>query len=68
VRLVGAYAGIFPVYLLRVQIPLLGFDQQVRIAGVPSVLADLDGIACFKFLSRFSFSNFGILAEFGLET
>ena len=68
VQLAGAYAGTFPVYLLRVRIPSLGFDRQVRAAGVAAVPADFDGIACFKFLSRFTYGNFGVIAEFGLET
>ena len=33
VPLVGAYAGSFPVYELRVRVPALGFDQKLRAVG-----------------------------------
>src|SRR5260370_40393227 len=51
----GAYAGSFPVYDLAVQIPALAFDQKLRVVGVPSVPVGLDGIACFRFLNRFTY-------------
>jgi hypothetical protein len=52
---------------LRVRIPTLGFDQEVRAAGVPSIPAGFDGIACFAFLDRFTYGNFGDPDQFGLE-
>jgi hypothetical protein len=63
----GAYSGSFPVYLIRVQIPSLGFDHNVHAVGVPTVPPGLDGIACFRFLNRFTYGNFGNPAQFGLE-
>ena len=63
----GAYSGSFPIYLLPVQIAALGFSQNVRAVGVPSVLAGFDGIACFSFVNRFRYGNFGDPAIFGLE-
>src|SRR5262245_38530072 len=67
VRLGGAYTGSFPVYELRVQIPALGFDQDVLVVGVNADPADFDGIACFGFLNRFTYGNFGDPGQFGLE-
>jgi hypothetical protein len=66
VTLDGAYEGTFPRYLLRIQIPALGFDQRVYVVGVPSV-QDFAGLACFRFLNRFGYGNFGDPARFGLE-
>src|SRR5258708_8941902 len=59
IRLGGAYSGIYPVYLLRVQIPELGFDAPVHAAGVPTNPPGFEGIACFRFLNRFTYGNFG---------
>lgn len=67
VRLGGAYVGAFPVYDLAVQLPVLGFAQTVRAVGVPSVPSGFDGIACFRFLNRFAYGNFGDPGQFGLE-
>lgn len=67
VRLGGAYAGWFTVYNLDVQLPALGFAQPLRAVGVPSVPMGFDGIACFRFLNRFTFGNFGDPSQFGLE-
>jgi hypothetical protein len=64
----GAYAGTFPIYLLPVQVPVLGFAKNVRAVGAPSNLPGFDGIACFSFLSRFHYGNFGNSALFGLES
>jgi hypothetical protein len=50
----GAYQGSFPTYVLRVQLPAIGFDQDIRVVGVPSVPAGFDGIACFRFVNRFT--------------
>ena len=63
----GAYDGWFPLYDLAVQLPALGFAQTLRVVGVPSVPEGLDGIACFRFLNRFTFGNFGDPSQFGLE-
>jgi hypothetical protein len=35
--------------------------------GVRSVPAGFDGIACFAFLDRFTYGNFGDPGQFGLE-
>jgi hypothetical protein len=45
----GAYAGSYPVYQIRVQVPELGFDVPVNAVGVPTNLQGLDGIAAFRF-------------------
>ena len=65
--LAGAYEGSFPRYVLRVRLPALGFDQNLRAVGVPSVPSGFDGIACFSFLNRFTYGNFGDPGLFGLE-
>jgi len=67
ITLGGAYAGSFPVYLVPVQVPVLGFSQNVRAVGVPSLPPGLDGIACFGFVNRFQYGNFGNPGVFGLE-
>jgi hypothetical protein len=67
VTLGGAYVGSFPIYELPIRIPALGFDQHLRAVGVPSVPPGFDGIACFGFLNRFTYSNFGDPGQFGLE-
>jgi hypothetical protein len=68
IRLGGAYAGLFPLYRVRVQVPQLGFDTAVQVAAVPANPQGFGGIAGFRFLNRFSYGNFGNPAEFGLET
>ena len=67
ISLGGAYTGSFPIYELRVQLPALGFDQKIRVVGVPSAPAGFDGLACFSLLNRFSYGNFGDPSQFGLE-
>ena len=67
VGLGGAYAGSFPRYVIRVEIPKLNFDARVFAVGVPIVPTGLDGIACFRFVNRFTYGNFGDPAAFGLE-
>jgi hypothetical protein len=67
VKLGGAYVGSFPTYMIRVKIPSLGFDKNVRAVGVPSAPEGFDGIACFSFLNRFTYGNFGDQMQFGLE-
>ncbi len=67
IRLRGAYAGSFLTYGLRVRQPALSFDQNLRAVGVSSVPPGFDGIACFGFLNRFTYGNFGDPSQFGLE-
>lgn len=67
ITLSGAYAGAFPTYGLSVRLPALGFDKVIRAVGVPAVPVGVDGIACFKFLNRFTYGNFGDSNQFGLE-
>jgi len=63
----GSYVGTFPVYVLRVLIPAIGFDHVVRAVGVPAAPPACDGIESFRFLNRFTYGNFGDPSEFGLE-
>jgi hypothetical protein len=67
IRLGGSYGGSYRLYDLRVQIPALGFDHRVRAVGVSRVPAGFDGLACFPFLNRFAYGNFGDPGQFGLE-
>lgn len=64
----GAYPGTFPVFRLRVQVPALGFDRVLSVVGVPTAPSGFGGLACFRFLKRFNYGNFGGPARFGLET
>jgi hypothetical protein len=66
-KLGGAYAGSFPRYFLRVQIPQLNFDDFLFAIGVPRTPDGVDGIAGFRFLNRFTYGNLGSPREFGLE-
>jgi len=68
VDLSGAYNGNFTRYMVRIRVPMLGFDRLLPVVAVPEVSNDLDGIACFAFLNRFTYSNFGNPTLFGLET
>ena len=68
VSLGGAYAGVFPLYAIRVGIPELQFDEYVYAVGVPTVPQGFDGIAGFRFLSRFTYGNLGDPDQFGLQT
>lgn len=67
VKMTGAYSGLFPIYGFRIQISQLGFDDDVEVAGVQNITSGLDGIACFRFLNRFTYGNFGDPGQFGLE-
>ena len=67
VNLGGAYKGSFPTYTLTVCLPALGFADALLVVGVPSVSTGFDGIACFNFLNRFTYGNFGDPGQFGLE-
>ena len=66
VKLGGAYAGEYPVYLVEVRIPSLNFRDFVPAAGVSRVPDGFDGIACFRFLNRFHYGNFADVHKFGL--
>jgi hypothetical protein len=68
VSLGGAYSGTYPVYSVRARIPAIGFDQDVSVVGVTSVPRGLDGLACFRFLNRFTYGNFGDSGRFALVT
>ncbi len=68
VALGGAFVGSFPVYVVRVQIPTLGFDQNVRAVGVAQVPTGFGGVAGFRFLTRYTYGNFGDPKQLGLET
>src|SRR5579872_3471396 len=63
----GAFTGAYPTYLVQVCIPILSFDQAVPAVGVPNSPPGFDGIACFRFLNRFTYGNFGDSKLFGLE-
>jgi hypothetical protein len=67
VRLGGSYRGSYPLCVLRVQIPALGFGHDALAVGVSRVPAGFDGLACFQFLNRFAYGNFGDPSQFGLE-
>jgi hypothetical protein len=67
VALSGAYSGQHAVFSLRVRIPAIGFDEYVRAVGISDTSNDFDGIACFRFLNRFTYGNFGDASGFGLE-
>jgi len=67
VSLGGAYSGTFPIYVIRVEIPLLNFKHNLFVVGVATPPIDLDGIAGFRFLNRFSYGNFADSGRFGLE-
>jgi len=68
ISLGGAYTGSYPVYLIHMEIPLLGVAGAFRAVGLPTTPQGLDGIAGFRFLNRFTYGNFGSPNEFGLET
>lgn len=67
VLLGGAYSGWFNVYSIDVRIPRLEFAEAVAVVRVPQVPDGFDGIACFKFLNRFHYGNFGDADRFGLQ-
>jgi hypothetical protein len=63
----GAYIGSFPTYVVRVEIPALGFNSRVRAVAVSRFPAGFDGMACFRFLNQFIYGNFSDPNQFGLE-
>jgi hypothetical protein len=67
VQLGGAYSGSFPLYLVAVRISQLNFDEPVPVVGVSFAPQGFDGIAGFRFLSRFHYGNFGSPDAFGLD-
>lgn len=67
VALGGAYVGSYPLYAVTVAIPSLGFRTIVSAVGVPSPPTGFDGIACFRFLDRFTCGNLGAAGQFGWE-
>jgi hypothetical protein len=67
VTLGGSYAGSYPLYLMRVELPTLHFDHDILVVGVPTVPIGIDGIACFPFVNRFTYGNFSDRNAFGLE-
>jgi hypothetical protein len=68
VSLGRAYRGPHPIYRVRVRVPALGFDDHLPVVGISSPAAGFDGTACFPFLSRFHYGNFGYTDYFGLES
>jgi hypothetical protein len=69
VALGGAIVGTYPIYTVQVEIPELTVARRVRVVAVPDTAcpAGLDGIACFRFLTSFTYGNFGDRHRFGLE-
>jgi hypothetical protein len=68
VKLGCDYVGSFPLYNLQVLLPAIGFARNLQVVGVPSLSPAYEGIACFSFLNRFQYGNFGNPGVFGLET
>ena len=68
VALGGAYSGSYSIYRVSIEIPALGFVGSVHAVGVATAPPGLDGIACFRFLNRFTYGNFADPSGFGLET
>jgi hypothetical protein len=68
-RLGGAFTGGFPAFWVHTSVPANGFSRLCLAVAVPAArLPDgLQGIACFRFLNRFSYGNFGVADQFGLE-
>lgn len=66
-QLEGAYSGTHVIYSVAVQIRSLSFADEVLAVRVHEVLSGFDGMACFRFLNRFHYGNFGDAALFGLE-
>jgi hypothetical protein len=45
----------------------LNFDEPIPVVGVAQLPQGFDGIACFKFLNKFRYGNFGDPCCFGLD-
>jgi len=54
----------------NLEIPALSVARRVRVVAVSDTAcpAGMDGIAYFRFLSSFTYGNFGARRQFGLET
>jgi len=63
VSLGGAYTGSFLSYSIDVEIPALGFADNLHAVGISGPVGVFDGIACFRFLNRFTYGNFGVCAS-----
>jgi hypothetical protein len=50
-----------------VQIPALAFAGPVRVVAVSRFPAGFEGMACYRFLNRSTYGNFGDPDPFGLE-
>ena len=69
IRLSGAYAGDFRLYLVEFRIPQLNHAAMTTtVVGIARPPKGFDGIAAFRFLNRFSYGNFGHPSQFGLES
>ena len=68
VTLGGSITGTYPLYVVPVEIPVLAFKGDLFVVGVAKTPDGFDGIACFRFLNRFTYGNFGNPLAFGLET
>jgi hypothetical protein len=67
VNLSRAYRGPHPVYVVRAEIPALGFRKAIWAVAVDSPPLGFDGSAGFRFLNQFTYGNFGDKTKFGLE-
>ncbi len=47
--------------------PGLNVEEPINVVAVPSAPQGFDGIACFRFLRRFNYGNFGDPDAFGLD-
>jgi hypothetical protein len=68
ISLRGAYEGSYKVYVIHLSIPEIRLARHFRAVGVDAAPPGLDGIACYRFLSNFTFGNFGLREQFGVET
>lgn len=70
VSLGGAYAGVFLIYIVRIEVPALSFGRYIPAVAVPTAQlpSGFDGIAAFRFLNRFAYGNFSDPNQFCLET
>jgi hypothetical protein len=68
VALGGAIVGTYPIYAVQMEIPELTVARRVRVVAVPDTACPvgLEGIACFRFLTSFTYGNFGARQRFGL--
>jgi len=51
---------------MHVELSTLTFRDKVLAAGVANTPKDFDGIACFRFLNRFTYGNFADPQSFDL--